>query len=321
MDLIQLYQAGIINVVAASGTALTERHVQQIKKFTNRAYLAYDGDQAGKDAAIRAGYLLYQSGVEPLIIKVPDDKDPDDWVREEGADIIRKTAKTAQPLIDFELESKQVEQLSAPQQSELVNNILFNIARIKDSIIRNSILKSIAQHVAIDESELMQKIKNEQSRQRINIKPDKVENKNIEFTSQIQKAQLILTQFLASDDLKVRQIVRENIDVELFTEPLLKQLAGILMPLYNDISFSSIIDQFDEKYEKEVITKILMDDVPLDDPKKQVKECMGKLRSINIKEKIKALKFKIRELESQGKDPMEAVIEEAQLRQELKELD
>lgn len=321
MDLIQLYQAGITNVVAASGTALTERHVQQIKKFTNRAYLAYDGDQAGKDAAIRAGYLLYQGGVEPLIIKVPDNKDPDDWVREEGADAIRAAAKFAQPLIDFELDSKKVEQLSAPQQSELINNILFNIARVKDSIIRNSILKSISHRVAIDEKELIQRLKKEQARQRIGPDQNSVESKDIEYSSQIQKAQLILTKFLASEDVKIRQIVRDNIDIEFYTEPLLKKLTEMLMPKYDDIKFSSIIDQFDDKNEKEVITKILMEDIPLDDPEKQVKECMNKLRAVSIKEKIKALKFKIRELEDQGKDQMEAVIEEAQLRQELKELD
>ncbi|MEE9573155.1 MAG: DNA primase, partial [Candidatus Neomarinimicrobiota bacterium] len=78
MDFIQLYQAGIENVVAASGTALTERHVRQIKKFTNSVFLTYDGDQAGTDAAIRAGYLLYKGSVEPLIVKVPDGIDPDD---------------------------------------------------------------------------------------------------------------------------------------------------------------------------------------------------------------------------------------------------
>lgn len=318
MDLIQLHQAGITNVVAASGTALTERHVQQIKKFTNRAYLAYDGDKAGIDAAIRAGYLLYQGSVEPLIIKVPSDKDPDDWVREAGADAIRKTAKNALSLIDFELDARRIEELSSTQKSELVDNILFNIARIKDSIIRNSILKNISHRVNIDDSELMQRLKKEQSKQRIRVDEKEGSKSQIESSSLLTKAQTILVKMLANEDTAIRQLVRDKLDFELLSDPILKKLAELLMPQYDDINFSSIIDQFDDKYERELITKILMVEIPPGDAKQEIKDCLIVLRSHPIKEKIRAARFKIRELEEGGKDPIEAVMEEALLQQELK---
>lgn len=321
MDFIQLYQAGIENVVAASGTALAERHVQQIKKFTNRVYLTYDGDQAGTDAAIRAGYLLYQGGVEPLIVEVPAGIDPDDWIIENGAEALLQGAKSAVSLIDFQINSKNVESISSAEQSQFVNNILFAIAGIGDSIIRNSILKNIGQRLQIDENELLQRLKREQSRQRTRVQYDNTdEEQPLEFSSLIQKAQLILVKLLASDDPQIRQVVRDNIDLDLFSEPVLKKLAEILLPLYDEIKFSSIVDQFDNKQERELVTKILMEDKPQESPEIEVTDCMQVLKSYPIKEKIKAARFKIRELEQHGDDPIEAVMEEALLQQELRDL-
>lgn len=321
MDFIQLYQAGIENVVAASGTALAERHVQQIKKFTNRVFLTYDGDQAGTDAAIRAGYLLYQGGVEPLIVEVPAGIDPDDWIMENGAEALLQGAKSAVSLIDFQINSKNVESISSAEQSQFVNNILFAIAGIGDSIIRNSILKNISQRLQIDENELLQRLKREQSRQRTRVQYDNTDKEQpLEFSSLIQKAQLILVKLLASDDPQIRQVVRDNIDLNLFSESVLKKLAEILLPLYDEIKFSSIVDQFDNKQERELVTKLLMEDKPQESPEIEVADCMQVLKSYPIKEKIKATRFKIRELEQHGDDPIEAVMEEALLQQELRDL-
>jgi DNA primase len=320
MDFIQLFQGGIENVVAASGTALAERHVQQIKKFTNRVYLTYDGDQAGTDAAIRAGYLLYQGSVEPLVVQVPKEMDPDDWIRESGAEAMRKAGESAMSLIDFQISSKNVESLSSAERSQFVNNILFAIASISDSIIRNSILKNISQRLQIDENELLQRLKREQSRQRSSRQSDTIDEQPVEFSSLLQKAQLILVKLLASDDPQIRQIVKDSINIELFSEPILKKLAGILLPLYDDIKYSAIIDQFVNKQQREIVTKILMEDRPQEDPEKEISDCMNILKSNPLKEKIQAARFKIRELEQRGDDPTDAVIEEAQLQQELRDL-
>ncbi|MFC1535852.1 DNA primase [Candidatus Neomarinimicrobiota bacterium] len=320
MDFIQLYQAGIENVVAASGTALAERHVQQIKKFTNRVYLTYDGDQAGTDAAIRAGYLLYQGSIEPLVVQVPKGMDPDDWIRKNGAEAILQRTESATSLIDFQISAKNVENLSSAERSQFVNDILFAIAGINDSIIRNSILKNISQRLQIDENELLKRLKREQIRQRTRVQEEHVDEQPLEFSSLIQKAQLILVKLLANDDPQIRQFVRDNIDLDLFSEPVLKKLAEILLPLYDDIKFSSIIDHFDKKLERELVSKILMEEKPQEDPKQEVTDCIKVLRSYPIKEKIQATRFKIRELEQRGEDPIDAVMEEALLQQELRDL-
>ncbi|MBU0528617.1 DNA primase [bacterium] len=319
MDFIQLYQAGIENVIAASGTALTERHVQQIKKFTNRVFLTYDGDQAGTNATIRAGYLLYHGGVEPLVVVVPKGMDPDDWVREKGAEAIMQGAESAISLIDFQISSKNIKDLSSAERSQFVDDILFAIADIGDSIIRNSILKNISQRLQIDENELLQRLKREQARQRTRGQKDDIVEQPIEFSSLIQKAQSILVKLLASDDPQIRQVVRDKIEIDLISEPVLKKLAEILLPIYNDINYSSIIDQFENKKEREIVANVLMEELPHedDDLVAIINECILTLKSRLLKEQYKSARFKLRELELKGEETTELRMEVAQLHIEL----
>ena len=77
-DFLQLFQAGIKNVVAVSGTSFTDGHAHILKRLTKNIQIAYDGDSAGIAAAIRAGYVLLKNGLSPSIIEIPDGKDPDD---------------------------------------------------------------------------------------------------------------------------------------------------------------------------------------------------------------------------------------------------
>ena len=84
LDFLQLYQSSIHNIVAVSGTAFTDPHALQIKRFCTNVNLAYDGDSAGITAAIRAGYVLLRSGLSPFIVNMPEELDPDDWVKRDG---------------------------------------------------------------------------------------------------------------------------------------------------------------------------------------------------------------------------------------------
>ena len=80
IDFLQLYQSGIKNIVAVSGTAFTDGHAHLLKRLTKNVLIAYDGDSAGISAAIKASYVLLKNGLKPSIIKIPNGLDPDDWV-------------------------------------------------------------------------------------------------------------------------------------------------------------------------------------------------------------------------------------------------
>ncbi|HEV3486746.1 MAG TPA: DNA primase, partial [Vicinamibacterales bacterium] len=103
-DVIALHEAGIKEAVATNGVALGEAHLQLLKRFTNRAVLMLDADEAGRAAAERSFGMHHRVGIEVLVAPLPDGRDPAEVVTEDGPDAIRKVLDGAQPLLLFKLE-------------------------------------------------------------------------------------------------------------------------------------------------------------------------------------------------------------------------
>lgn len=104
LDVVTVSQAGFPNVVASMGTSLTKDQARMLKRYTDKAYISYDGDFAGQKATVRGLEILRDEGLEVKIVSLPDGKDPDDVIKTEGAEAYRKYVAEAMPLIDFKLQ-------------------------------------------------------------------------------------------------------------------------------------------------------------------------------------------------------------------------
>jgi len=100
MDLIGLWQKGVRGVVATCGTSLTEGHARTLKRLSENVILFYDGDVAGKMAAVRGGGPLYASGVSPKVLFPPRGMDPDDWAKASPPEEISRRIAAAAPLME-----------------------------------------------------------------------------------------------------------------------------------------------------------------------------------------------------------------------------
>lgn len=109
MDLVSLYQAGIKNVVATMGTALTPDHAKLIKRLTNNVVVLFDGDDAGKMAAERSLPILLSQGLFPRGITLTEAKDPDEFVIKFGLDALKKEIEKAPDLFKVILKSWMTE--------------------------------------------------------------------------------------------------------------------------------------------------------------------------------------------------------------------
>ena len=105
MDTISLAQAGFNNVVASMGTALTKEQARILKRYSDKVYICYDNDSAGQQATMRGLEILKEEGLEIKIISMPEGMDPDDVVKNFGADGYRKCIVEAKPLVDFKLDT------------------------------------------------------------------------------------------------------------------------------------------------------------------------------------------------------------------------
>ena len=319
-DFLQLVQLGIPNVVALSGTALGNNHASQIRKFASKVYLAYDGDDAGINATLRAGYVLFQAGVEPLVIPMPNDKDPDDWVREEGVNAFQEAMGSSMPLLLFHLHKRDVKNLSGTDRSRIVKEILKEISLINDGIIRDDLLKSLSQELQLDEVEVYRLFNSQTGMKKINVDSDKYSAKTQPFTNAMQKAQLEIIRAIAFNFDEVYPSMKNIIDFQIFDEPILQKIGLFLIKDNKPKDLSAIIDQFENMDEKRLVSEILFDDVSSDDPQLIISECIATIKGKLIKDQIKEARIKIRELESSGEDAKEIIIQVIELQNTLHQL-
>lgn len=103
LDVISLHQCGIHNAVASLGTALTEHQAKLLKRYVSKVYIAYDGDAAGQNAALRGMEILAAEGLEVRVIELPGGMDPDDYVRTNGMEAFLRLKESAGDLNTFKL--------------------------------------------------------------------------------------------------------------------------------------------------------------------------------------------------------------------------
>lgn len=103
MDVISLYQAGVYNVVASMGTALNVRQAEIVKRFCGTVYVCYDGDTAGQAATLRSLDIFYGAGLNVKVVSLPDNLDPDEYVRAYGTESFSEQLAKALPLFEYKL--------------------------------------------------------------------------------------------------------------------------------------------------------------------------------------------------------------------------
>ncbi|MFM2117095.1 MAG: primase [Bacteroidota bacterium] len=158
-DVISLHQAGIENVVASGGTALTIDQLRLIKKYTRNLTIIYDGDQAGIKAALRGLDLALEEGLEVKLVLIPDGDDPDSYVNKLGPSQFRTFVDAnKKDVILFQLEvALQEAGTDTAQKAKVVNRIAESISRInkaEDFTKQQDYIKQCANLLKIEEAGL-----------------------------------------------------------------------------------------------------------------------------------------------------------------------
>jgi DNA primase len=155
-DLISVFQAGIHNIVASSGTALTEEQIQLTGRYAKNIVLVYDADSAGSKATMRGVDLIIEQGLEVKVAELPQGEDPDSFVKKHGGEAFQKLLDDAASFLDFKVRSFQSEGLlNTPDgQTRAVRSIVETIAKMKDELKRTFYIKSVSEKYRIYESVL-----------------------------------------------------------------------------------------------------------------------------------------------------------------------
>lgn len=185
MDLISLYQNGIKNVVAVSGTALTEDQVQLLSRYTKNVILLFDADAAGIKASMRSIELLLKRDVEVKIAALPPGEDPDSFINKYGRDDFEELVSKAQNFLEHQTAYYESQGFfdDPKKTAEAIRELVRLLSMIDDELNRNLLLKSIAKKFSLREklleSELdkMIKTKTKQETTKLIIKDGKPNQK------------------------------------------------------------------------------------------------------------------------------------------------
>lgn len=156
-DVISLHQADIENVVASSGTALTEEQIKLMRRFTENVTVLYDGDNAGIKAALRGIDLVLKGGLNVRIVLLPDGEDPDSFSKKMGSTDLKKYLKDhTQDFISFKIGLYSKEAGNDPiRKAEAIREIVTSISVIPDPIKRSVYIQETNHLLGISEAVLL----------------------------------------------------------------------------------------------------------------------------------------------------------------------
>ena len=166
-DVISMFQSGVENVVASSGTSLTPGQIRLIHRFTNNITVLYDGDKAGIKASLRGIDMLLAEGMNVKVLLLPDGEDPDSFAQGRGATAFQQYIETHQvDFIRFKVNLLMEDAADDPySRSELIKSITQSISVIQDPIVRSVYITECSQIMKIDERLLINDVNRRQREQ------------------------------------------------------------------------------------------------------------------------------------------------------------
>ncbi len=294
LDLLQLYQAGIKNIVAVSGTSFTEQHAKLIKRYCNEVFLAYDGDNAGISSAIKAAYILMKHGVNVKIVPLPINKDPDDWVKNEGPEPFLNALENSLEVIDFEYKHKG-EMKSSIELSQFIDKIINELKQIDDPIMQELQCKNLSRLCNVSEKNIIKKLSTISKKQYTTNKDNNKQNdslKNLELVEQ----ELIKLCFSA--DIDIRKLINERIDSNWIINDSNKKMFSVISVHLNSEAPpnpSILMNELKEKERKILAHLVINIDDSINANVNMAIDCLNRLEGYWLKHNLNVLRLKLRD--------------------------
>lgn len=299
MDVISLHQAGFTNAVASLGTALTAGHAALIRRYVKEVYLTYDSDEAGTKAALRAAPILRQAGISARVIRMEPYKDPDEFIKNLGAQAFEERIQKARNSFMFGLEVLEKDyDLTTPEgKTGFLREAARRLNTFDEEIERGSYIDAVAGKYRVSSQDLRKLVTRmaiEGGLAKPAVRPRTSGDSKKEKEDRHLKSQKILLTWMLEGESVFSQI-RRYITPSDFTEELLRTVAEKLFEQYDkgEVNPARIISMFpDEEQHRKVAelfnTKIR--ELPtVKEQEKALKETIIRVKEYSLEEKARKL--------------------------------
>lgn len=299
MDVISLHQAGFTNAVASLGTAVTSGHASLIKRYVKEVFLTYDNDEAGTKAALRAVTILKEAGISAKVVRMDPYKDPDEFIKNLGAEAYEERIAKAKNGFMFSLEIlEQNYDMNSPEgKTEFHRETARRLTTFEEEIERNNYIEAVAQRYHIgyeDLRRLVAKMAVQSGMAAPASKPRQTARRETKKEDGNLKSQKILLTWLIESRGIFNQI-RKYITPEDFSTELYQTVAGLLYSQYEegDANPAKIMNHFtDEEDHREVASLFntrIRELTTKDEQEKALKETIIRVKNHHIEEATKTL--------------------------------
>ena len=259
MDVISLHQAGFTNAVASLGTALTPGHAALIHRYVQEVYLTYDSDGAGTRAALRAMPILRDAGITAKIIRMEPYKDPDEFIKNLGAEAFEERIQKARNGFMFSLEilERDYDMTSPEGRTDFMKEAARKLTEFDEEIERNNYIDAVAgtYHVGSEDlRKLVGRMAVQTGLAKPVERPRSTRSQNLDKEDGTRKSQKILLTWMASDENVFAQI-QKYIHPEDFQEGIYRTVAELLYAQHEQgkLNPAQIMNHFtDEEEHREV---------------------------------------------------------------------
>lgn len=292
MDVIRLYTVGIKNVVASMGTAITKEHADLIRKLSKNVVLCFDGDKAGQKATISAIEALEKIDIEPKIIRLEDNLDPDDYIIKKGIDAYNNHLNNLMSVVSFRLDVNKTNTNfnDFNEVSNYIKSITKELEKIDDKVVYELTLKKISKETGVDVDTINDMVS------KVPKKEKKIIDKRITISkNKYDKAEEYLIYYMLRNKTAI-ELYRNK--VSYLKDKKLSRIAMEILEFYEKNGYINLTDftiYLEDK--KELINEVLrIDDLKLPE---EVSSCVIEdfIKTIDegiIKDEINKIKERIR---------------------------
>ena len=323
MDVIALHQAGFNQTVGALGTALTSGHVNLLKRYTENVLLCYDNDGAGVKANLRAIPILRGAGVSAKVINMSPYKDPDEFIKNLGAEEFENRIRNAENSFYYEVRMLEDDyDLQDPDgRTRFTNEVARKLIRFEDPIERDNYLEAICGKYHINPGN-MNKLIGKLAAKGEGI-PQYERPRSLNVTARdpdsgIRKVQKLLLTWLCEEPEIYKQIGK-YLEPDDFTEEIYRTVAGVLFKQIEEgkVNPAGIISRFTGEDEQNEVGSLFNTRLEMLNTPKEKEQA---LKDILIKVKSHSFDIKAREGDPADVGMINRVIENKKVLQELKGL-
>ncbi|UCD95167.1 MAG: DNA primase [Candidatus Zixiibacteriota bacterium] len=293
-DLISLYQVGIKNVVASSGTAFTNRQARLLARFAEMAFLFFDADSAGEKAAVRSVDALYDAGMEVMVMVPPEGEDPDSVAAKGGAAAIEELKKGAVRYLDFRTRDIDIKKQGIIGKEKLIKELAELAGRIEDITRRRLFIDEAAEVIKTDTQNFYNLLPSKGA-ERIGITGIKPPRKIIDFERDLLSLLINYPEYI--------DVVKDQVAPEDFQSEIISTIYSHVLSfhqMHDAVSVDSLIDMLKDQSLASEVTALSQKEWMRENASRMIQDYMNKILYFKRERQIDKLKAELKIAEEAG---------------------